>query len=164
MKTILTVRKAELADVVSIYRLLELYTASGVVLSRSKEDISFFIRNFWVAEVDNIVHGCVALRDFGNGLFEVRSLVVSPQFQGKGIGKALVNAIIDMLKYDHPEWRLFTLTMQPLFFAALGFREVPKSLFPEKIWSDCAKCAKRHCCDEVALLIESGELNNGTGN
>ncbi|MBE6355762.1 MAG: GNAT family N-acetyltransferase [Lentisphaerae bacterium] len=158
VKPILTVRKAELTDVESIFELLELYTASGIVLSRSQEDIALFISNFMVAEVDGTVRGCVALRDFGKDLLEVRSLVVAPDFQGKGIGKALILAIISNLKYSRPEWRLFTLTLQTEFFRSLGFREVPKSLFPEKIWSDCSKCAKRHCCDETALLIESENL------
>jgi amino-acid N-acetyltransferase len=164
VKTILNVRHAELSDVESIFNLLELYTAKGIVLSRSREDIALFISNFMVAEIDGIIHGCVALRDFGKDLLEVRSLVVSPQFQGKGIGKALVNAIVEDLKFSRPEWRLFTLTTTPEFFNSLGFREVPKSLFPEKIWSDCSKCAKRDCCDEVALLIEAEDIVHGSGN
>ena len=164
MKPLLTVRKAELADVGSIFNLLELYTARGIVLSRSREDIALFISNFMVAEVDNIIHGCVAVRDFGKDLLEVRSLVVSPQYQGMGVGKALVNAIIGNLRSSRPVGRLFTLTTTPEFFKALGFREVPKSLFPEKIWSDCSKCAKRDCCDEAALLIEPEDLDHGSGN
>lgn len=155
MKELLTIRKAAVQDVESIHHLLELYAPAGIVLSRSKEDINFFISNFTVAIYENKVCGCAAVRDFGNDLLEVRSLVVAPGLQGKGIGKAMLNAMISTLKAQRSCWRLFTLTLRPEFFRSLGFREVPKSLFPEKIWSDCSKCAKRSCCDETALLLES---------
>lgn len=143
-----------MADVDAIFELLELYTASGVVLKRSKDDIAFYLKNFIVAEIDGIVRGCCAARDFGHDLFEVRSLVVDPACQGQGVGRALVNFIIDRMNSERTFWRLFTLTLQVKFFQSLGFVVVDKEIFPEKIWSDCSKCSKFHCCDETALLLE----------
>lgn len=153
MKNLLTVRPATEADVKHIHRLLEIYAAKAVVLSRSEEDIRFYLGNFVVAEIDGAVRGCAALRDFGNDLLEVRSLVVEPGFQGKGIGRAMVEAIIAGLKIRRPAWRLFTLTYQVDFFKRLGFELVDRHQFPEKIWSDCSKCPKHSCCDEAAMLI-----------
>lgn len=155
MKETLVVRSAEIADVEAIFNLLEIYAASGVVLPRSKEDITFFLNNFTVAEYEGKVCGCTAVRDFSHDLLEVRSLVVMPGLQGKGIGKAMLRSVIDSLNAKRDYWRLFALTLRPDFFRSLGFREVPKSLFPEKIWSDCSKCSKRSCCDEIAVLLES---------
>ena len=153
------VRPAVPEDIDGIHQLLELYAPAGIVLRRSKEDIALFLGNFRVAELDSKIIGCVAVRDFGNDLLEVRSLVIHPDCQGKGVGKVIVRAIIDNLKQQREYWRLFALTMTPEFFCSLGFRIVPKSLFPEKIWSDCAKCAKRHCCDETAVLMDSEDAN-----
>ena len=155
MKDQIKIRTALLADVDGIYDLLELYVAQGIVLKRSKEDISFFIGNFTVAEYQGKVCGCAALRDYGNDLLELRSVVISPELQGRGIGRSLGHFIIEKLKKERQEWRLFTLTTTPAFFRSLGFREVVKEAFPEKIWSDCSKCPKCHCCDETALLITS---------
>ena len=155
MKDQIKIRTALLADVDGIYDLLELYVAQGIVLKRSKEDISFFIGNFTVAEYQGKVCGCAALRDYGNDLLELRSVVISPELQGRGIGRSLGLFIIEKLKKERQEWRLFTLTTTPAFFRSLGFREVVKEAFPEKIWSDCSKCPKFHCCDETALLITS---------
>ncbi|MBE6362185.1 MAG: N-acetyltransferase [Lentisphaerae bacterium] len=154
MKSAIIVRPAVPADVDAIFELLELYTASGVVLKRSKDDIAFYLKNFIVAEENGIVCGCCAARDFGHDLFEVRSLVVVPACQGKGIGKLLVNFIIDRMDKERKSWRLFTLTLQVKFFQSLGFSVVEKEIFPEKIWSDCSRCSKYHCCDETALLLE----------
>ena len=154
MKDNILVRPAEIGDIDAIFELLELYTASGVVLKRSKEDIADYLKNFVVATDNGVVCGCCAARHFGNDLYEVRSLVVSPECQGKGIGRLLVTFIIDRLDREVPGWRLFTLTLQDKFFQTLGFSVVEKEIFPEKIWSDCSKCPKYHCCDEIALLLE----------
>ena len=148
------VRPACTSDVDAIFRLLELYTASGIVLKRSKEDITGYLTNFIVAEKAGSVCGCCAARDFGHDLLEVRSLVVDPACQGMGIGKMMVNSIIDRLDRERENWRLFTLTLQVEFFRSLGFVVVDKEIFPEKIWSDCSKCPKYSCCDEIALLLE----------
>ena len=154
MKNLLTVREAVESDVKKIHELLTIYSEKAIVLARSEEDIRFYLGNFLVAEVGGVVRGCAAARDFGNDLLEVRSLVVEPGFQGKGIGRAMIEAIIAGLKIRRNHWRLFTLTYQVEFFKALGFAIVDRTLFPEKIWSDCSKCPKQACCDETAMLVE----------
>ena len=154
MKNLLTVREATEADVKKIHELLVIYSKKAIVLARSEEDIRFYLGNFLVAEVGGTARGCAAARDFGNGLLEVRSMVVEPEFQGKGIGRAMIEALIAGLRVKRKQFRLFALTYQVEFFKALGFQVVDRSLFPEKIWSDCAKCPKNDCCDETAMLIE----------
>ena len=154
MKDTILVRPAEIGDIDAIFELLELYTASGIVLKRSKDDIADYLKNFVVAVDNGSVCGCCAARHFGNDLYEVRSLVVSPECQGRGIGRLQVTFIIDRLNREVHNWRLFTLTLQDKFFQTLGFSVVEKEIFPEKIWSDCSKCPKYHCCDEIALLLE----------
>ena len=153
MNSAVKVRKAVLADVNAIFALLEIYAPGGTVLRRSKEDIGFYIGNFVVAEYENRVCGCAALRDFGNDLLELRSVVVDPALQGRGVGRVMVEFLVEGLRAGRPVWRLFTLTTTPAFFKRLGFVETVKEEFPEKIWSDCSKCPKFSCCDEVALII-----------
>lgn len=148
------IRPATGDDVDAIFGLLEIYTANGIVLKRSKENINSYLANFIVAQNNGVICGCCAARDFGNNLLEVRSLVVSPVCQGKGVGKKLVSSIIEKLDLERSAWRLFTLTLQVDFFKSLGFAVVEKEIFPEKIWSDCSKCPKFSCCDETALLLE----------
>lgn len=153
MKELVSIRAAAAADADAIFRLLEIYAPGGTVLRRSREDILFYIGNFVVAELNGKVCGCAALRDFGGELLELRSVVIAPEFQGKGFGRIMVEYIISGLRRSRPHWRLFTLTTTPAFFRSLGFLETSKEEFPEKIWSDCSKCPKRDCCDETALVI-----------
>lgn len=150
----LIVRPANLKDVSKICEMLQVYAKKQIVLSRDEDDIKFYLNNFTVCEVDGILRGCVALRDFGNGLKEVRSLVVEEPFKGMGIGRALLEYLINRIKVNHENIRLFALTYQDEFFKKLGFRQVEKELFPEKIWADCEKCPKKDHCDEIAVLLE----------
>ena len=155
--TELTVRKAVADDVPAIHALLERYADLGIVLRRSREDILHYLANFFVAENQGGVCACAAVRDFGNDLLEVRSLVVAPELQGRGIGRQLVAGVISALDASRGTWRLFTLTKEPAFFGKLGFRVVEREMFPEKIWSDCRNCPKNTCCDEVALIVTSDD-------
>ncbi len=71
--------------------------------------------------------GCVALRQIGEGLCEMKRLFVQPAFRGKGIGKALAQAIIEegrRIGYKH--MRLDTV-MEPAksLYRSLGFLEIP---------------------------------------
>lgn len=157
-----TVRKAQEADIPAIHALLEHYAGQGIVLRRSQQDIRNFLRNFFVAESDGEIRGCAALRDFGNNLLEVRSLVVSPEHQGQGIGRALVGSIVRDVNSKRRQWRIFTLTGQPEFFSKQGFRTVSRTLFPEKIWSDCRNCPKNTCCDEIALMVTDADYRTSS--
>lgn len=153
----LIVRRAQDADVGAIGGLLAIYAAKQIVLPRSEEDIRYYLKNFTVAELDGELVGCVAVRDFGNDLLEVRSLVVSPDHQSLGIGRKMVETCIAHLRESRPDFRLFALTYREDFFRKLGFEVVSRERFPEKIWSDCAACPKQHCCDETAVLYVVAE-------
>ena len=142
------------ADVMKIYHLLNVYAAKHLLLSRDAEDILEKIRNFRIAEIDGVFAGCAALRDYGNSLFEVRSLAVAERFTGQGIGSRLVSHFLEEKKKSGVPARLFALTYRVNFFCNLGFRIVDKSMFPGKIWSDCILCPKKDCCDETAVLFE----------
>jgi len=150
-----SVRKAEPSDVAAIHTLLEFYADKGIVLRRSRENILRSLSSFFVVEEEGVLRGCSAIRDFGNDLLEIRSLVIDPQHQGRGIGRELINAIVRTVASERPTWRLFTLTGQPEFFGKLGFSIVSREMFPEKIWSDCRNCPKNTCCDEIALMLSS---------
>ncbi|MDD5597697.1 MAG: GNAT family N-acetyltransferase [Victivallaceae bacterium] len=154
MKNALTVREALKKDVPGIHELLCIYAAKQIILARSPEDIEHYLGNFIIAELDGKLCGCCAVRDFDNDLLEVRSLVVRPGLEGKGIGRAMVEAIIAGLKLKREKFCLFALTYQKEFFQKLGFHLVVKEMFPQKIWSDCSKCPKKDNCDESALVFQ----------
>ena len=109
-----------------------------------------------VDENDRLL-GCMAVRDFGNDLLEVRSLAIQPDLRKSGIGRKLVEKAIARLDAERGTYRLFALTLQPGFFERLNFKLVEKELFPEKIWADCVHCPKQHCCDEYAVIYNGSK-------
>jgi argininosuccinate synthase len=116
-------RRARLTDVEAIGRINERYARRGILLSRTPEEIADQIGSFRVAELDGAVCGIAALRDYGDGLGELRSLAVEESVQGRGLGDMLVRAIVR----DAREARigcLYVLTANPGYFALHGFEEV----------------------------------------
>lgn len=153
------IRKAERKDVAAIFNLLTPHIQSGIVLARDEENIRNNIASFLVAEYQGNISGCVAIRDFGGNLYEIRSLAVDDNYRRCGIGSMLVNRAVWDISVSNKEWKIFTLTIHPDFFLKLGFKLVDYR-FPEKIWADCEKCAKKDSCDEIALLITSEDNSN----
>ena len=153
MSNEILLRPAELQDVRNIRDLLHGYAVQGVLLDRSEEDITLYLKNFTVAvDETGALLGCMAVRDFGNDLLEVRSLAIQPDMRKGGIGRKLVAKAIARLDEERDNYRLFALTLQPGFFERLNFEIVEKELFPEKIWADCVHCPKRERCDETAVI------------
>ena len=148
-------RKATSGDVAAIHELLAYYGRKQLLLPRSENDIIAHLANFIVAECESKIIGTVALRDFKNGLYEIRSLAVAEEATGQGLGSELVRKAVASVSHI-PKVRIFALTHHPNIFFRLGFVLVDKNIFPEKIWADCAQCPKIEHCDEVAVLCQPG--------
>lgn len=149
----IAIRPGEERDIDAIVQLVVPFARQGIVLPRTDEDIREHLPNFLVAERDNgEVVGCVALRDFGDGLEEIRTLIVHENCQGDGLGTRLIRAAME-LAHNRATTRVFALTIRPSVFANLGFQVVPKTNFPAKVWSDCRFCPKRDYCDETAVVL-----------
>lgn len=77
----------------------------------------------------NIPAGCVGLRDLGNGICEVKRLFVRPGFQGKRIGRSLMERLID----EATETGFHTMRLDTSFrqiealnlYTSMGFKRIP---------------------------------------
>jgi len=145
------VRTATVEDLPGIKRLVDLWADAGENLPRSEEEILHSIRDFAVAVDGEAVVGCGALWLYTPTLGEIRSVGVDPDRHGGGIGSRLVEHLAGIATRLRVE-RVFVLTRAPRFFERLGFRQVSVNALPEKILKDCARCPKKHCCDEIAMI------------
>jgi ribosomal protein S18 acetylase RimI-like enzyme len=82
-----------------------------------------------LAEYDDLIAGCIALRPLGGGDCEMKRLFVRPQFRKTGLGKLLVDQIITEARaVGYQRMYLDTLpSMQSAqrLYESIGFRDVP---------------------------------------
>jgi amino-acid N-acetyltransferase len=149
-------RRATIADVKPMQRLLSKAAQQGLLLPRSLSSLYTGIRELYVMSSSDgaEVAGCCALKIFWDDIAEIRSLVVREDLRGHGIGFRLVSACLDEAR-DYGIAKVFSLTYQNIFFGKLGFKEIEKEILPNKIFTDCIHCAKYpDDCDEIAMLME----------
>lgn len=146
-------RRAVSAEVDVVFDLLDGYAQQGLVLPRTRGHVASMIDDFLVAWDGAEIVGCAALRRYSPLLAEVGGLAVAAHWQGQGIGRLLVEALIDEAVASDCT-RVFALTLQEPFFHRLGFRTTLIAEFPEKIARDCAVCARREQCIEICVVRE----------
>jgi amino-acid N-acetyltransferase len=150
------IRRATLRDVKSIHRLIAEQAQSGHILARAMSELYSQVKDFIVSEDDGSgeIVGCGALQIVWEDLAEIRSLAVQTEYQGQGLGTALIEALLEESGQMGVS-KVFVLTYRPELFQRLGFALMDKSLLPHKIWADCIRCTKFPECDEIALVRAS---------
>jgi len=149
----LKIRKALISDVKQVQRLVNEFAKKEEMLPRSLNDLYENIRDLFVYEDKGQISGACALHILWDDLAEIRSLAVSKELQGRGIGKQLLKTCLKEAKQLGIK-RVFALTYQPEFFRKIGFADIDKSKLPQKIWGDCLRCPKFPECDEDAVIME----------
>jgi len=146
-------RKAEMADVKSIHRLINDGAAKDEMLARSLSDIYEKLRDFHVCERDGRVVGCCGLHVVWDNIAEIRSLMVEAGSRRAGLGALLVERCLAEGRKLGIN-RIFVLTYIPRYFEKHGFRQTSKEKLPHKVWTECVKCPKFPDCGETAMIME----------
>lgn len=147
-----TIRKAVIADVKQIQKLVNDFARQEAMLPRALNELYESVRDFFVYEKDGEIIAMCALRILWEDLAEIRSLAVVKDYQHSGIGKELLNRCLNEA-VELGIKRVFALTYRPDFFRKNGFIDIDKAKLPQKIWGDCLKCPKFPECDEHAVII-----------
>ncbi len=147
-----TVRKATLADVRPMAKLIQRYADTTVMLPRNEFELAEHVRDFMIAvDESGELAGCGALHIYTPTVAEVRSLGVDPDLKTQGIGRRIVDALV--LEGEQLGLRsIFAFTYVPGFFHKLHFDLVDRAELPLKAWKDCLRCPKLQACDEIAVI------------
>ena len=143
-------RRARVADVVPMQRLINRFAERGEMLSRALHELYEGLRDFYVIEEDGDIVACAAVHINWANLAEVKSVAVAEHCQRRGYGRMLVNACIEDAR-ELGVATLYCLTYRLEFFHSLGFAEVERSTLPRKVWSECVRCPKFMNCTEIAM-------------
>ncbi len=147
----LLVRRARPQDATAISRLNNTFANEGQMLKRTPEMIALAIDDYVVVQnAAGELLACGALKEYSPSVAEVAAIAVSRDAHGKGLGRAIV-AAVESLARKRGIYDVFALTLQPEFFAAIGYQRVDRARYPEKIRRDCLGCARRFACNEICF-------------
>ncbi len=114
------VRRASIQDVEALQQFIDPFVAQGRLLPRTKDELEDLTENGFLAIADDRIVGFAALEVYSKKLAELRSLAVSSDFQGRGIGKALVTACVELAREKHVS-EVMAITSSDEFFQRCGF-------------------------------------------
>ncbi len=121
------VRRARTTDVPGIRALVDTFTGDRRLLAKAMVNLYEDVQEFFVAVDGEEVVGCGALHVLWEDLAEVRTLAVSPEVQGKGVGSALLSRLVENAR-ELGIRRLFCLTFETEFFGRHGFVPIDEVL------------------------------------
>ena len=122
--TDLIVRRARTSDVPAVRALVDTYAPDRRLLSKATVVLYEDVQEFRVAELDGEVVGCGALHVMWEDLAEVRTVAVDPAHHGRGVGSAVLAALLGGAR-ELGVRRVFCLTFETAFFGRHGFVEAP---------------------------------------
>jgi amino-acid N-acetyltransferase len=122
-----------------------LLSANDLPLDGVKENLSSFI----VAEEGGRVIGAVGLEKFGSVAL-LRSAVVSEGRRGGGVGRRLVEHILDYAESDGIEELFLLTTTAENYFPRFGFTRTTRSAVPPAVK---ASAEFRGACPDTALVM-----------
>ena len=114
------IRRASHDDIQAILSVIAPYVADGKILPRTVTELGELIDTYFVAQVEEKILGCVVLEIYSKKLCEVRSLAVSAEAQGLGIGKKLVAACVELAKTEKV-LEVMAISSNEEFFQSCGF-------------------------------------------
>jgi len=135
MSAEVVVRRARTPDVRAIRSLVEPMARSRRIVS--KDAVAYYeaVHEFRVVEVDREVVGCGALHVMWEDVAEVRTVAVRPEFKGRGLGSALLNALLQDAR-DLGVQRVFCLTFETGFFGGHGFQPIDGQAVEPQVYAE----------------------------
>ena len=121
------------ADAAAIAALNTRYAADGLTLPRTPAFVAARVESSRVARDPDsgALLGCVAIDEYAPSLAELVSLAVTPEAQGRGLGRRLIAAAEALARQrGYPE--LFAVSLADTLFEAAGFRQSSIARYPEK--------------------------------
>jgi amino-acid N-acetyltransferase len=129
------VRSARTSDVRAIRALVAPLAEAGVLVTKDAVTYYEAVQEFRVAELEGRVVGCGALHVMWEDLAEIRTLAVSPDAHGRGVGAALLTTLMDDAR-DLGVSRLFCLTFEVEFFARHGFEAIEGQAVEPEVYAE----------------------------
>ena len=136
------IREATDRDLDAVESLL---TANDLPLDGVKENFSSFV----VAEDKGEIAGAIGLEKFGSVAL-LRSAVVSRQYRGSGIGRRLVEQVLEQASDEGIEELFLLTTTAEKYFPRFGFSTIARSAVPAAVK---ASAEFQGACPDSAVVM-----------
>ena len=136
------IREATDRDLDAVESLL---TANDLPLDGVKENFSSFV----VAEDKGEIAGAIGLEKFGSVAL-LRSAVVSRQYRGSGIGRRLVEQLLEQASDEGIEELFLLTTTAEKYFPRFGFSRTARSAVPAAVKASAE--FQRACPDSAVVM------------
>jgi len=136
------IRSATSSDLSVVESLL---AASDLPRDGVKENLSSFV----VAEEGNEIAGAIGLEKFGS-LALLRSAVVSPRFRSTGVGRRLVEQLLERAEEAGVEQVYLLTTTAEKYFPRFGFTRTTRAAVPDAVK---ASAEFQGACPDTAIVM-----------
>lgn len=157
----IVLRPARTSDVHAIKDLVAPLAEKRILIS--KESVTYFeaIQEFLIAEVDGRTVGCGALHVMWEDLAEIRTLATSDEWRSKGVGRALLEKLLENAQALGVD-RVFCLTFEVDFFVRNGFAVMAdQSAVDPAVYSELLRSADEGIAEFLDLArVKPNTLGN----
>ncbi len=132
------IREMTFDDIGTVLSLMQPFVNKGILLPRTKEDLSLNYKYYIVYELDGAIRACASLIPYKDGQLEIAGVTVAQDYSKIGIGPMLIKNLIQKGKDRHAK-SIFLLTTQTSdWFESLNFKTDSIDSIPEerkKLWT-----------------------------
>jgi len=126
------IRSMKADDIGDVLRLMQPLMQEGILVTRTEDDLMVRQSDYVVYSIDDVVHACGALHDYGEGQGEIAAIATNPVYRHLSMGRKIVSYLIEKAERVGMA-RVFALTTHTFdWFEQLGFVETNLEGLPAK--------------------------------
>ena len=127
-----SIRPMKADDIGDVLRLMQPLMQEGILVKRTEDDLMARQGDFVVYSIDDVVHACGALHDYGEGQAEIAAIATNPVYSHLSMGRKILSYLVEKAARIGMT-RVFALTTRTVdWFEQLGFVEADLESLPAK--------------------------------
>jgi len=127
-----SIRPMKADDIGDVLRLMQPLMQEGILVNRTEDDLMARQGDFVVYSIDDVVHACGALHDYGDGQGEIAAIATNPVYSHLSMGRKIVSYLVEKAARIGMI-RVFALTTRTVdWFEQMGFVEANLESLPAR--------------------------------
>src|SRR5215813_9269016 len=127
-----SIRPMKADDIGDVLRLMQPLMQEGILINRTEDDLMAGQGDFVVYSIDDVVHACGSLHDYGDGQGEIAAIATNPVYAHLSMGRKILSYLVEKAARIGMT-RVFALTTRTVdWFEQMGFVEASLDSLPAK--------------------------------